>query len=200
MPYSIHSRDYLARAKARLGEDTIEGMFYAAYELRCGIEARLQEYLEVQQENTARIKQGWQIAKLNAHLKKHFNSGDKVIRIKNTDRRSNEVWVWLYTPVTAKLRKMDEKLGNYLHATVTYRRPEDAWWSVTRRFIEAVAEELTNATSGNLLGAPLLNPATREIRANVEARPGEDVNRYVAMFGPGREITAKVEYFDRIPE
>ncbi len=46
MKYGTHSRGYLARARQRLDEGSFESLFYAAFELRCGIEARLQQYEE----------------------------------------------------------------------------------------------------------------------------------------------------------
>ena len=45
--YKITSRDYLSRARICLDEGSNRFLFYAAFELRCGIEARMREYLEV---------------------------------------------------------------------------------------------------------------------------------------------------------
>lgn len=42
--YGVGSRDYLRRAKDLLAQGTPAALFHAAFELRCGIEARLQEY------------------------------------------------------------------------------------------------------------------------------------------------------------
>jgi hypothetical protein len=58
MPYGIHARDYLTRARLRLDEQSPAGLFYAAFELRCGIESRLRQYIEAQRGNAIRIKQG----------------------------------------------------------------------------------------------------------------------------------------------
>ena len=44
MPYGVAARDYLARAKARLMERTQEGLFYAAFEFRCCVETRQEDY------------------------------------------------------------------------------------------------------------------------------------------------------------
>jgi hypothetical protein len=44
--YGISSRDYLARARGELVSGRPERLFYAAFELRAGIEQRLHEYLE----------------------------------------------------------------------------------------------------------------------------------------------------------
>lgn len=44
MTYAIDSRSYLERARKQLDQGTQEGLFYAAFELRCGAEARLHEH------------------------------------------------------------------------------------------------------------------------------------------------------------
>jgi len=44
--YGFASDNYLQRARMQLDGKTCEGLFYAAYELRCGIEARMREYLD----------------------------------------------------------------------------------------------------------------------------------------------------------
>ena len=79
--YGLHARDYLARTRACLAKGSPATLFYAAFELRCGIEARLQQYLEAQRENTGKIKQGWRIAKLARHVNRRFKTGDKVVQL-----------------------------------------------------------------------------------------------------------------------
>jgi len=47
MNYKIGTRDFLFRARMRLDENNPESLLYAALELRLGIEARLQTYMDV---------------------------------------------------------------------------------------------------------------------------------------------------------
>ena len=56
MDYRIHSRDYLQRARKRLDSGTPDALFHAAFELRCGIEARMQQYLEAQEHISESLK------------------------------------------------------------------------------------------------------------------------------------------------
>ncbi len=63
MDYKISSRDYLKRAKKRLDEGSLESLFYASFELRCGVEARMQEYLAAQKDVSKKKKHGWKIPK-----------------------------------------------------------------------------------------------------------------------------------------
>jgi len=44
--YNVDSKNYLKRARSQLDSQSYEGLFYAALELRYGIEARIKEFLE----------------------------------------------------------------------------------------------------------------------------------------------------------
>ena len=46
MVYGINAESYLSRARKQLDEGTQNGLFYSAFELRCGVETRLHEYLD----------------------------------------------------------------------------------------------------------------------------------------------------------
>ena len=61
MGYGVHSESYLERARKRLDEGTLEGLFYAALELRCGVEARLHQYLEAYKRIALKKKRKWRI-------------------------------------------------------------------------------------------------------------------------------------------
>lgn len=155
-PYGIAARDYLKRAQSRLGESALESLFYAAFELRCGIEARMQEYLEVWDHIAKKKKQGWRIAELGQNIEKSFRVGDAVIRWAVHDGHSSELIACLYyTPVTKGLRKRGEKIGNYMHSMKRYRATDDNWWMTFREELLQAAAELRTATMGTLLGPPL---------------------------------------------
>lgn len=117
-PYGTHARDYLARARTRLDESVPEALFYAALELRCGIESRLQQYLDAQRGNKKRMKQGWQIAKLAKNLERYFKAGDKVIWIVMRERKGPPFYVLMYTPVTRDLQNLGERIGGFMHAPI----------------------------------------------------------------------------------
>jgi len=200
MRYGTHARDYLARARSRLDEQSLEGLFYAAFELRCGIESRLHQYLEAQRGNATRIKQGWRIAKLAKNLDRHFKTGDKVIRMAMRESDAQPFYVLMYTPVTTQLRKMGEKLGNLMHVPVQYHPSDDPWWKETRDFLEAVWTEFNKATRGKLLGAPLWHRDRTEFSVVTEPLPGETPDEHIAAIGRiGHTFVAEVTYFDDIP-
>jgi len=117
MKYGVRSKDYVSRAKALLNESTHESLIYTALELRAGIEARLKEFFDAQAETTEKKRKGWKISKLAAQVENVINAGEKCVKLTTIDELTNtiiaEVW---YTPVLPELRKMAEKLGNYLHS------------------------------------------------------------------------------------
>src|SRR2546423_632457 len=115
MDYGIGSRDYLSRAKSRLAEGGKESLFYAAFELRCGIEARLQAYLHASEQISEKKKRGWRVADLARNLEKAFKLGDRIVRCAVHDKDSMLLICFYFTPVTSQLKKAAEKLGNHLH-------------------------------------------------------------------------------------
>lgn len=194
--YQISSRDYLKRARKLLDSGSQENLFYAAFELRCGVEARLQEYLEVQEEISQKKKRGWKIAKLAKNLEKIFRIDDTRINIQIFKPDGKEHLITLsFIPVSSKLRKNAEKLGDYLHAMKKYRKSTDAWWDNTPQFFEEIYGQLKLANEGNLFGPPMVNPKTGRGIFRIEVPEGIDPKEIIsAMSGDGQKITMKVEH------
>src|SRR5687768_16809028 len=79
MAYGTTSRDYLARAKVLRANGTSDALFYAAFEIRCGIEARLHEYL-AGAAKVATVKKGlWQIRNLAREVEGVFDVYTKAV-------------------------------------------------------------------------------------------------------------------------
>ena len=115
MSYRTGARDYLNRARVQLDEGTPEALFYAAFELRCGIEQRMREYLEAWDHVSEKKKRGWKIPDLGRSLDQTFKLGDKVAKFTVSARDRSKVYgVFYYTPVSEKLKAMAGQLGNYL--------------------------------------------------------------------------------------
>ena len=199
--YGITSRDYLTRAEARLEENTPEGLFYAALELRFGIEARMQEYLEAQEDVSKKKKAGWQIAKLGKDIEHIFKLGDKVAEFTIMDKDTGSVIETLYyTPVTSSLRKHGERLGDLLHSLRTHAQLNDQWWTKTRATLEDTLKGLKRATTGTLLGVPLMKKATGQLSMNIEVLKGEDSASKRDRIGrTGVQLTLRVQYLNDLP-
>lgn len=110
--YGVKAKDHLARARARLDEHAPESLFYAALEIRCGIEARLKEYFDAQAETTKKKRQGWQISKLARQVESAFKARNKAIRLIVFDVETKElIKEVLYTPVTRRSRRWARNSG-----------------------------------------------------------------------------------------
>ena len=130
-----------------------------------------------------------------------FRVGNKTVRwamySKSGDR---PVLILYHTPVTESLKKSGEKLGNYLHCMKKFYKEEDAWWTQFRQELESVTFQLRLATSGTLLGPPLMKPETNKIDMKLEIPPGYEADSILSEIANGRETTLKVSYHDSLPD
>ena len=134
-------------------------MFYAALELRAGIEARLREYLEHALDVPKKEKREWAIAKLGLSVDRAFQF-DRVARVDIRERTNGKLLLRVfYTPVSKELRTLGGRLGDYLHVNV-YRGPNDLWWGEFRTTVEIGCHLLEEAVAGDLLTQPLRNRKT----------------------------------------
>ncbi len=198
MSYSTHSKDYLARARQTLNEGSPESLFYAAFELRCGIEARLQQYEEALASITKIRRAGWRIPKVAGNIEKAFRTGDKIARVSVCeDGTENIIYSFYYTPVNKDLRAAAGKIGELLHFPQEYRIPEDLWWDEARNFLEQVYKELLRANKGTLLCVPLWNPDTRKAHFQTEINSDGDIREQMTV---GESYLITVDYLDDLPE
>lgn len=198
MSYGTHSRSYLARARQRLDEDSPESLFYVAFELRCGIEARLQQYEEALVNITKIKRAGWRIPKVAKNVEKGFRTGDKIARVNVCDDITERVLCsFYYTPINKDLRIMAGQIGKLLHFPQAYRAPENPWWNKTRKFLERVYKELLKANKGTLLCVPLLNPKTGQAHFETELKSGEKIEDRIPV---GQRYLVTVDYLDELPE
>lgn len=191
MSYRIHSTDYLARAKDLISDGSIRSLFYAAFEIRCGIEARMSEYLEVQKHISNKKKRGWQISQLAKNIEDAFRIGEKVAVIKIFDSKTKELIIDAkYTPVRKKAHKVAQQLGNYLHQAKEFY-PEDAqYWVDFRKLLTDGVKELEFSTSGDLLGPPLHNTKKSHGFMYLE----ENSQDKLSYLQSSPEVLFKVEY------
>ncbi len=196
MPYFVGPESYLARARQRLDEHSTEGLFYAAFELRCGIQARLEEYVDANRDSKRRTRANtWRIAGLGKQVERMFALGNKVAEVAVEDGPT-----LYYTPVSRELKKMGGQLGNYLHAMHAFRGEDDAWWPEMRQLLEDVFAELRRATRGTLLGPPLLNRKTNVITMCIMMSEEDPDLPKVRAWTPGFRGKFNIQYLDRVPE
>lgn len=199
--YFVDAKSYLVRGRSQLQSGTRAGLFYAAFELRAGTQRRLQEYLEIQKDISEKVKRGWEIPKLAMGLEKAFKSGEKIIQLTASEPGSGKsLGSYRYTPVTGRLQTMAGRLGEYLHAMKGHRTPNDAWWLETRNFLDSVLNELEFAASGELLGAPILNTKTKELKLSIRLDNQDPRIEFLKRFVEvGLKVNLSVQYLDRDP-
>jgi hypothetical protein len=186
---------YLERAKGCMQQNDPKYLFYAAFELRCAVEARMREYLEAWDHVSKKQKEGWEINKLGSATERAFKT-DRVMRWKVKDAHTGETLAVLYyTPVTKKLRSNAQRLGNYLHAPKEYHPETDEWWSEFRGLLDEIVHQLQAATTGTLLG-PALKKGDR-IQMATDIPPGTDIER---IYRKGVAMKVHVEHLDELPE
>lgn len=194
MDYGISSRDYLARAKECLAKNEHQALFYAAFEIRCGVEARMQEYLEVQKHISKKKRKGWKVDDLARNIEDTFRLGEKDAVVRVRDRATNNVLLEArYTPVRRSLREKAERLGNWLHSAKKYYPPNDPFWAKLRSELETAVVELERATSGTLLGPVLRHPDGKHMDMKLEL-PTPEAQEAAKRILLGVETVLEVNY------
>jgi len=194
MSYGIASRNYLERAKQRFEEGTNQSLFYAAFELRSGIEARMLEYLKVQRHISKKKRTGWQVAKLARNIEDAFRLGDKDAVLKVREPESKEIiFEARYTPVKRSLRNKAEKLGNYLHNLKKYHPDDGRYWLDLRKLISDGIEELEHANSGRLLGPMLMHPNKKHMDMKLELL-SEEEQEYIKKLQIDSNVNMEISY------
>lgn len=169
--YNISSLDFLDRARKQLSlfdAGNIESLFYAALELRMGIEARICEYLEHSLNDKKPSKQKeYHAKKLFAKLLKNNPDADQPLELLIGKKGSTSLSVFKYTPVKKELIDYYEKeLGKILHHKF-FVDNKNSWYIKKklqkygakslfdyRDLLEKIALELEEANKGDLLSHP----------------------------------------------
>ncbi|GEM_PF-709954 len=203
MDYQISSRDYLARARTRLSDNTQEALFYAALELRCGIEARYQEYLGAWDHIAEKKKSGWKIANLAKDVEGAFKTGNKIAEIRIYDKNivNEALLIFYFTPVTSDLKRgVERRLNDCLHTMKRLRKSEDTFWKKLRKDLEKIAGQLELANRGTLLGPPLMRADGKKIDMNCEIPETKlDHRDKMKDFMSKNDLLLKVSYLQNFP-
>jgi hypothetical protein len=106
MAYSLAVSAYLERIEGLLKDKTEANLLYAALELRCGVEARMKEYLDPLDHIPKSQKKEWAIPKLGLSIENAFRTGDKIMLFTVRSRKQNAEYTLMYTPVSSRLHCM----------------------------------------------------------------------------------------------
>lgn len=131
--YDIPSGSFAERAQMQLkrfDEGHPESLFYAAFELRTGIEARLHEYISAA--HPSRVKD-YDAQKLMAKLRRRSKHADTAFRLHFRSPSGLSSTVLTYEPVTPMLIDAHAKLGDLLHFNFFRSNPD---WFYTVSLVE----------------------------------------------------------------
>ena len=194
MTYFTASTDYVDRMKALLDDGSEASLIYAALELRCGVEARLREYIETIDHIPKAQKKDWAVAKLGRSIETAYRTGDKVMTFTITFPADGAQLSLRYVPVSKRLQDIANRLGDYLHVPKADISEDQVWWEHLRGLLTEGYSLLKLATSGELIGLPLIHRATN--RLNVRVLLFKDDPRRVLMprIGQGEHHIIRVEY------
>jgi hypothetical protein len=194
---------YLVRARRQLDRNENEALFYSAFELRCGIEARLQQYLDARIDIAEHKKKGWKLAASEKELAKAFKRGFGVAEVILSAPEVVGVAHLFHTPVRPSLVKAGEQLGDFLHAIKTDRAHSDQWWTHLRKRLEQTFQSLELASLGTSLAPPMKSPDGRSIHINAFYHKTNFVSSTVealARLPKGSRTTMNVRYHLSLPD
>jgi len=198
--FGTHPTHYLARAKTALAKDDREYYFYAALEIRTGIESRMKDYLQVATNISKASKKGWEIAKLAKEIESAFRTGKKISQLLFVEPGTNRILAeFYYSPVSARAQKIAQQLGDYLHSGIRKHVDSSDWWSDFKTLLENGIAELEDSTLGNLMGAPMYKYATGEFKLIIEPMT-DDSKKFLNDLSCGK-IVAEIHmhYLDSMP-
>lgn len=199
MTYFTSSTDYLDRMKALLDKGSEASLIYAALELRCGVEARLREYIEMIGHIPKAQKKEWAVAKLGRSIETAYRSGDKIMIFRIIFPEDGARLQLMYIPVSKRLQDIANRLGDYLHVPKPDLAGNQAWWKQLRELLTEAYPLLKLATSGELIGLPLIHRPTNRLNARVLISGDDPRSVLLPRITQGAQHTLKVEYIEPIP-
>lgn len=134
MSSPVAAVSYLARAQALCKSDEKASLIYAALELRCGVEARLQAHASVATGVSKRQANEWEIKKLARTLEQAFGLGDSMLLVLLT-MEDGRACQFIYAPVSSRLQEIGKRCGDYLHALPPERVASPGFWAELRSML-----------------------------------------------------------------
>lgn len=168
--YPTAAQSYLRRARERILEGNAESLFYAAFELRACIEARVVEYAETLPNIKGKRVTSWQLAKARLALQRAVpDRRFTVVTITIGDDRHTVI----HTPIPNEVWKNVGKLGDYLHYRHEFDGGDHAQLLAFADLVLTVYKDAWIACKGDLIG-PLLG----------KGKPGSTVTTLIRLDSP----------------
>ena len=190
--FTIGARAFLSRAEEQLArferEQSVEAYFYAALNLRFGIEARLNEYLGPALRSIGKDSKStseYVASKLLKRLVSIDPDAGRPSTLRITSEQDGHAAVMQFTPVSQKLAAIHGQLGELLHYKFFTNNEH---WVIKKPlggnphrsladFLPLLDEgiaELRQATSGSLLSNPRFTKLVQDVAEEVTGAPDTD--------------------------
>ena len=144
-----------------------------------------------------RKRKGWRIVELDKNIETTFREGNKLIKLEFFDSKNKTLLVeLLYTPVSKKLIKAGEKIGDLLHSNNHYKTIKEYWFQETKKFLENIYNELEIANRGTLLGPPLYHSELERFDLAIEIYEG--YNPKGINIVEGTQVIMNISYPEKI--
>ena len=150
MSSPVSAVSYLSRAQALRKSGEKASLIYAALELRCGVEARLQAHASVAKGISKRQAEQWEIKKLARTLDQAFGLGDSMLLV-FLSMEDGRACQFIYAPVSSRLQEIAKRCGDYLHALPPERVASREFWSELRSMLTEGCGLLELACSSEIL-------------------------------------------------
>lgn len=197
--YFTSAQSYLRRARERILEGKMESLFYAAFELRACIEARVVEYAEALPNIKGKIT-SWQLAKARLALNRAVPDRRFTLLTIQIDGAQHTV---THTPIPNEVWKNVGRLGDYLHYRHEFDGTDDEQLREFAELVLSVYKDAWIACKGDLIG-PLLgrgkpgSKLTALIR--FDSPDAHQFNKFVqAAVTDGRQVTLDIKYPEQLP-
>lgn len=199
MILSYLASEHLARAKAQLSTRKPEALFYAALELRFSVESRLDDYSKFASQIRPNKKGSWSVKALSKHVDKTFQTGAFAYEVTFSSPKLSKNISVIYTPVSLRLKKIAERLGDYLHISGAIKCSDEKDFLKFRTLLEEGVSEMEFSSSGELHGPPIqIETGTLSLSMDVSRYPelrklsaGEKLDIRIQKLNPIEIPTAK---------
>lgn len=172
--YPTRIEEFAGRARELLSSGTRAGLLYAALELRLGIEARTQAYIQANDQISNELKKDYHAGKLTKALKATHSDGKYVARVEMLVADDKPpICSYSFIPLSGRLQEVYNLLGGYLHYKEQGPSFTDPWWDSLKELLERGTVDLEICSKGELLGVPLWRQSTGELNIKIVV-PKED--------------------------
>lgn len=197
--YPTRAVAFAERAGRLIASEDPADWFYAALEVRLGVEARLQAYISAARVTDSSIKAGWEIGTLAKGLERAFKAkGTRIVEMLYKQEHQEAPFVSLrFVPIPPTLVSASKRLGDYLHYREDRTPYSPKWWKDFREHVRDAQILLLASAQGDLLGPPLWKPEDGQVKLQLEFHKDDNrVSLLESLFKSREALEVSVTYID----